>query len=686
MRTLTTIQSATHVVVQCELEITASDQSTTWTFSHGDLINLPTVNWDIDFLGGLGKASNYQITLSSSIDFIKNNLSNFVNAEARLNVIVNSDAFQPHVGRIRQFTRDARDPNIINFTIYDRFLDTNPKYPVQTLQQSYSTLHPDVITKDWGYPVYFGKHTRPFYHVPVDCSIGTLLGPRQVSSENHVNSVWFNSNLNLHYRKQNTNNVLMTIDWNQESGSDNTLTSSLAFSVREVSSTDRRLFQFERIIYNRQESSYTILSEPLIKDKQPEILDSSIEFRPYLLQNAFTFSGSHNYISHAYFQVAKKINSPVKWLNDIRGGLSLSGVGSYSSLGTSMRIVTDDLYAIGLTSALSGNFPFTSTISVNVNSSTTNSNYAANLKSAFSDTDPKGLYTPVTTIYHLTYVSSGIPPDSILYDIELDFYVSLRSDAYRNYSIYSIPVNCSDIAYSENPVQIVEQLCNQASISYNQSQSSASQVLTTSYNMQCYFGEREEITDIFDEFGKISKTYMWIADSGTLNMKTYENSDAANIDTTITTSDMLSFRVEENPLGISRYRSQKASQFKVDYQYDFQRNRYDAAATAYPTDNAFCNSAFASGAEKQIVARTRYIMESDTAGYYLNSLVKKHTQSEEFVHLILPARFMGLEIADIVKIQHPMLVGSESVYQVTHVRDNFQIGQVSIRAQELLDV
>ena len=676
MRTLTTIQSATHVVVQCELEITASDQSTTWTFSHGDLINLPTVNWDIDFLGGLGKASNYQITLSSSIDFIKNNLSNFVNAEARLNVIVNSDAFQPHVGRIRQFTRDARDPNIINFTIYDRFLDTNPKYPVQTLQQSYSTLHPDVITRDWGYPVYFGKHTRPLYHVPVDCSIGTLLGPRQVSSENHVNSVWFTANLTNTSIDSDSNNVYrMYGNWNQESGSDNTITSSYFFELDNLTDSIffQKIYAYNNLIHERPTSAFFSVTSRGMIDK---IIKSSIEGSSSLERTSVT---RHQYFFDPIIAPKSNIN-PFK-ITRVKGSWKAS-TDSASVYPTYFRMRLLDLKNINPSGE--EEFSFIDISCAGFFSGSFASSYSLVFSGGFEALQQNNSQTFFELRSNVSTHSAPLPEFTMTMSNNIS--VQLHSDNYRNYSIYSIPVNCSDIAYSENPVQIVEQLCNQASISYNQAQSSASQVLTSSYNMQCYFGEREEITSILDEFGKISNTYMWIADSGTLNMRTYENSDTADIDTTITTSDMLSFRVEENPLGISRYRSQKASEFKVDYQYDFQRNRYDASATAYPNDNAFCNSAFASGAEKQIVARTRYIMESDTAGYYLNNIVKKHTQSEEFVHLVLPARFMGLEVADVVKIQHPMLVGSESVYQVTHVRDNFQVGQVSIRAQELLDV
>ena len=177
MRTLTSIQSDTSILTQIELEVTASDASTTFCFSHGDLVNMPTISWDIDFLGGLGKTSNYNITLSSSIDFFKDNFKKFVNAETRLNVITNSDQYQIHVGRVRDLVRNSKDPNLMNITVYDSFLQKNPKFPIETLVESYTTLHPEITRIDYGYPLYYGKHVRPFFHTAVDSDISELIGP-----------------------------------------------------------------------------------------------------------------------------------------------------------------------------------------------------------------------------------------------------------------------------------------------------------------------------------------------------------------------------------------------------------------------------------------------------------------------------------------------------------------------------
>ena len=121
------------------------------------------------------------------------------------------------------------------------------------------------------------------------------------------------------------------------------------------------------------------------------------------------------------------------------------------------------------------------------------------------------------------------------YGVELE----LKSSNYKNYSIFSYPVNSSDIAVSENPIQIAENILDETGIDYIQSQSSESQTLTSSYNFQCYFGEREELQGILSEFAEISKTYMWIGDSGSLNMRTYQNSSAVSVDNTINLNHIL---------------------------------------------------------------------------------------------------------------------------------------------------
>ena len=261
MRSLTTVESSKSILSEIEFQLTASDQSTTWIFPQSDLVApLPTISWKVDFGGGLGKTSNYNITISSSLGFIKDNLSNFAKGETKLKVTVNSDAYYPHFGRIRSFQRDSRDPNKIEFSIYDKFLDDNPNFPPVSLQDSYANLHPEVLNSNWSYPIYYGRHHRPFYHVPVDCSVATLLSAQNISSENHVNSVWYtndttnvlsNSNLFLATKVWSQNDIIKTDSTGMFAG--NIMTAN--FPVHDVGNNYSKLIEFSGTPITLSESS-----------------------------------------------------------------------------------------------------------------------------------------------------------------------------------------------------------------------------------------------------------------------------------------------------------------------------------------------------------------------------------------------------------------------------------------------
>lgn len=278
--------------------------------------------------------------------------------------------------------------------------------------------------------------------------------------------------------------------------------------------------------------------------------------------------------------------------------------------------------------------------------------------------------------------------DQVAIEGRINFDVNLYPSNYKNYSIFSFPTNSSDIAVSENPIGIVENILEQSSFSFVAAQSSLSQTLTTSLQFQCYFGEQEEVQDILKEFGEISNTYMWIGDSGSLNMRTYQDSAAVTTDLTIGLNDMLDgqFSLLENPLGTTKYKSQKGNNVTINYNFDFQKNKYISSINAFKGNNSFCDSADASGLRKSIRRSTKYILQTDTASFYSSTIVRKVTQAEEFVNMTLPAKFFNLELADVVRVQHPMIVGSESLYQIVQLEQDLQNAKVSIVAQELLDL
>ena len=193
MRTLTSVSSANFIESNISVTILASDQSTTWVFDHTDIVDLSGLSWEIPFGGGFGKPSNYNLMLSTSLGFIKENIPVLPKSEVRIRIDLNTDNIHPHVGTIQAVRRAGQDPNLLNLKIYDKTLDANPLFPITSIVDSYSTVHEEVSNNNFGQPYYYGKHVRPSYHVPIDSTIINLLGPVNVSSHNHVSSVYYNS-------------------------------------------------------------------------------------------------------------------------------------------------------------------------------------------------------------------------------------------------------------------------------------------------------------------------------------------------------------------------------------------------------------------------------------------------------------------------------------------------------------
>jgi hypothetical protein len=51
---------------------------------------------------------------------------------------------------------------------------------------------------------------------------------------------------------------------------------------------------------------------------------------------------------------------------------------------------------------------------------------------------------------------------------------------------------------------------------------------------------------------------------------------------------------------------------------------------------------------------------------------------------MLPARYFGIELADVLRVQHPALAGSEGLYQVTRLEADYLGGTVAVTAAKLL--
>jgi hypothetical protein len=272
----------------------------------------------------------------------------------------------------------------------------------------------------------------------------------------------------------------------------------------------------------------------------------------------------------------------------------------------------------------------------------------------------------------------------------IDIRARALSNQYINYSIYGAQVECSDIAISENPIHILTDIYSQSALAFRQSQASDTQVdlANSGFNFQCFFGERQSLTEISQEFGETTGTYIYISDSGQINFRTYQESENATIDKTITPNDYNrdSLVIRDNPLGTTVFDTEKAKRLAIGYNYNFTTDQYENSIVADANNTAACNSIAASGVNNEIEKATRYILEADTASLYLSNLVRKRTQDEQIVEMELPAQFYDLELADVIKLQHPMLENSESVYQITKLRPDYLKGEVSITANQLASV
>ena len=659
MRSLTSIQSSTVVKAKLEFHLGLSDQSTTFIFEQGDISGLTGIAWEIPFGGGFGKPSNYSITLSTSVDFIKTYRKQIISGEGSLKIFVNSDNFVPSIGRIRDLTRFPADLNMLQLQVYDKFLDTNPKIPTDSIVDSYSIVHPEVSNADFGYPLYYGKHTRPFYMTAVDSNIDVLLGPRNVSSENHVTSLWYNSDTNRGFDVNGKWNILVNKTWAQQSGSTNLLSGGHPFEIHDNDVLDTRIFNYDNVLNITGVLSKSTL---FFESDGYHAIKGGLETQTQRMGRIFLKSNIN------YINGISRVNASVTY-NRVQTATKLVA-GFYVASGT-VGLVT--LFIDQINPTVTGNKIIQST------SSDVSSNSGMNRM--LSGYQRGHLFTE--------YAGSGTLNLESTAACSMYLAVTMLSQGYKNYSIMGAQVNCTHLAISENPMGIARDIIDQTSFQMVGAQNSQSQYDTSSYHFQCFFGERQDLTKILSEFGKISGAYMWVGDSGFINFNTYQNSqtlvDSGLIAATITTTDFIagSLRIRDNPLGTTVFNTKKARRVKIDYDYNFATKKYESSLTANPNNNAFCNSANAAGVQTVISAKTKYIKETFTSSLYMQNIIRRVTQDEQIVEMDLPARFFNLELSDVVKLQHPVLVGSESLFQITKINPDYLKGQVKITANEI---
>lgn len=269
-----------------------------------------------------------------------------------------------------------------------------------------------------------------------------------------------------------------------------------------------------------------------------------------------------------------------------------------------------------------------------------------------------------------------------------EFVVGMNVDQYKRYSVFipSYSATESFKAVSENPLAILDDVfSHHTGLPYLQSVSSANQIILSNsgYKFHCFFAEPRASQEAVNEFGQLSATNFWMGDSGMLQSKVYVESASATFDETITPKDMAAFEIEEN--SPSERRAEQAANYTLQWGYNFQTEKYNNITIKNPSNNSFCNSMSALGVNKFFKLDTKYITDSATANYAANNFVRLMGQGSEIYRMKLGPWAMALELNDILKVQNPMIVGSEALAQITGLNVNLNTGTVSVVAEKLLE-
>ena len=94
---------------------------------------------------------------------------------------------------------------------------------------------------------------------------------------------------------------------------------------------------------------------------------------------------------------------------------------------------------------------------------------------------------------------------------------------------------------------------------------------------------------------------------------------------------------------------------------------------------------FNTGVDKTLDIDTKFITDPNVVSYYLGNLVRKFCQGNEFIEFKGGPSLLNVELADVLKIQHPMITGSEGLYQVIRTNLNVIKGSVGVTAARLVE-
>ena len=178
-----------------ELTITTAPGSA-YVFNNDQILDMSDLRWRGKLGGGLGNISDYDAKLYVPLDTQKAIKDALARSEVQLRVTVNSDTFNPHLGRIAGYERDAEHLDLLTLTIADRRFFDVPKLPYHSILASWSNPNPVEINADAGFPLYYGDESlRDIYFTCITSDFSVFLGPSNVSSPARINAAYHRSDL-----------------------------------------------------------------------------------------------------------------------------------------------------------------------------------------------------------------------------------------------------------------------------------------------------------------------------------------------------------------------------------------------------------------------------------------------------------------------------------------------------------
>ena len=655
MRALPSVSSASFVQLAAQLALALTDGSS-YTFTENDMAAPPKLTAEVPFGGGIAKPTTLDVTLSTSLGWLQQHLATLQGSRARLTIFANSDQFQPHAGVVRGVTYDWHDLNKVTLQVVDPLLDQDPLVPVEALTDSWSTPHLEDLQS--GYPLYYGKHVRPFYLAAVTSDCSVFLGPRNVSSANHVSSalgMFGGSN-------QSSLTTAAVLDggvWAQEAAG-NTFSAGFGGSAFAVS------------WFNDGSPAFGFYSQGVTPQQYTAVMSAGLIVTPSIGTAWFVTPTLQYNPNPAPWVRPLHAEGSLAWSDPYTATSGNYGFSFYVSSGPGRIYDKPDglggvARPVAIVDVSSYLAPFSFAMTSSLQQLLLNGGFGLAVEISPYGT---GQFAAINATLNLSRAAG-----------------QLDATRFKRYSVFALPVSSADVAVSANPWGILDDvLTRYTGTPYNQAQSSAAQVTLAScgWQVNALFHERQPLSQIINELGLLTGTYTWVGDSGALSCRVYAESGLATVDWTVPAGDLAGGSLTRNPLGTSGFLQQAASAVELDWGYDFRTRAYASTSVVNRLTNAKCTAAWSAGVQKSVTRQSRYVVDASVASAALYQLVRFSTQAADYLTAQLPARYLGLELADVLRVQHPLLPSCSGLFQVTRLTVDYFSGTVGVVAAALL--